>query len=123
VTLLNSRRAKVPPGSSNRCASRRTSGIKVTFRIPNAIVYSKDQGKGKKKHRQEMCVRTVVIHRLFEAHLAFLQHFSVNVGYVYARLTAAASFARVVKDAQRDVPRPTRDVDAADGSSRDGEDK
>ena len=38
VTLLNSRQAKVPPGLSTRCASRRTSWIEVTFRIPNAIV-------------------------------------------------------------------------------------
>ena len=38
VTLLNSRQAKVPPGLSTRCASRRTSGIEVTFRIPNAMV-------------------------------------------------------------------------------------
>jgi hypothetical protein len=38
VTLLNSRQANVPPGLSTRCASRSTSAIDVTFRIPNAIV-------------------------------------------------------------------------------------
>ena len=38
VTLLNSRQANVPPGLSTRCASRSTSAIEVTFRIPNAIV-------------------------------------------------------------------------------------
>jgi hypothetical protein len=38
VTLLNSKQAKVPPGLRTRCASRRTSGMEVTFRIPNAMV-------------------------------------------------------------------------------------
>jgi hypothetical protein len=38
VTLLNSRQAKVPPGLRTRCASRRTSGMEVTFRMPNAMV-------------------------------------------------------------------------------------
>jgi len=48
--------------------------------------------------------------------VALLQHLSVNVDYVYTRLTVSASFARVVKDTQCDVPRPTRDIDAADVS-------
>jgi hypothetical protein len=33
VTLLNSRQENIPPGLSTRCASHRTSGIEVTFRI------------------------------------------------------------------------------------------
>jgi hypothetical protein len=59
-----------------------------------------------------------VIHRLFEARVALLQHLPVDVDYVYARLAVSASFARVVEDAQCDVPRPARNVDATDVSLR-----
>ena len=56
-----------------------------------------------------------MIHRLFEARVALLEHLAVDVDDVDARLAVAVGFARVVEDAQGDVPRPARDVDAADG--------
>jgi hypothetical protein len=75
----------------------------------------KEQGKKTPPRERREC--TVVIHRLFEAHVVgLLQHLSVNVDYVYACLIVSVSFARVVKDPQCDVPCHTRDVDAADMS-------
>jgi hypothetical protein len=44
---------------------------------------SSAQGTGKKTPPSERRARTVVIHRLFEAHVALLQHLSVNIDYVY----------------------------------------
>lgn len=38
VTLLNSRQVNMPTGLSTRYTSRRTSGIEVTFRVPNTMV-------------------------------------------------------------------------------------
>lgn len=38
LTLLNSRHENVPPGLRTRYASRKTAGIEVQFRIPNAMV-------------------------------------------------------------------------------------
>ena len=63
-------------------------------------------------------MRTVMIHRLFEARVALLEHLPVDVDHVDARLAVTVGFARVIEDAQRDVARPARDVDAAEGPVR-----
>mmetsp|Transcript_86777 Transcript_86777/g.173218 ORF Transcript_86777/g.173218 Transcript_86777/m.173218 type:complete len:233 (-) Transcript_86777:373-1071(-) len=39
VTCENSRQRKRPPGRSTRCASRSASSMRVTLRMPKAIVY------------------------------------------------------------------------------------
>ena len=57
-----------------------------------------------------------MIHRLLETLRAFLQHLSVDVDDVDARLAVRVHFARIVKDPQRDVARPTGDVDAVYGA-------
>lgn len=59
-----------------------------------------------------------MIHRLLETSESLLQHLSVDINDVDARLTVRVRFARIVEDAQRDVARPARDVDAAYGPSR-----
>jgi len=58
-----------------------------------------------------------MVHRLFEARISLLQHLSVDIDDVHPRLAVAVGFARVVEDAQSDVPSPARDVDAAHGST------
>jgi len=59
-----------------------------------------------------------MVHRLLETIEALLQHLSVDIDDVNARLAVRVGLARMVKDAQRDVARPTRDVDAAYGPPR-----
>lgn len=61
---------------------------------------------------------TVVIHRLFEALEALLEHLAVDVDDVDARLAVRVRFAHVVEDPQRNVARPACDVDAAHGALR-----
>ena len=61
-----------------------------------------------------------MMHRLFEARVALLEHLPVGVDHVNAHLVVTVGFARVVKDAQRDVARPAHDVDSAEGPVRAG---
>ena len=64
--------------------------------------------------------RTVVVHGLLEAPEALLEHLGVDVDDVDARLAVRVPLARVVEDAERDVARAARDVDAAQGPARAG---
>ena len=50
--------------------------------------------------------------------MALLEHLPVDVDHVDARLAVAVGFACVVEDAQRDVARSARDVNAEKGSVR-----
>ena len=72
----------------------------------------------KKRQNTRACVRTTMVHRLLETIEARLQHLSVDIDDVDARLPVRVRLARVVEDAQRDVARPTGDVDATYGPPR-----
>ena len=61
-----------------------------------------------------------MMHRLFEARVALLEHLPVGVDHVDARLAVTVGFVRVVEDAQRDVARPAHNVDSAEGPVRAG---
>src|SRR5882757_9354739 len=100
----------------------------VQFRMPNAMVYRSyvfegmcdiscafasvketcgaERELGRCKKERLRVAHTVVVHRLFEPRIAFLEHFRIDIRNIHGRFSVSVLVPCMVQYPQGDIPVP-----------------